>query len=96
MCLTRDHLQFLDETNEADYAAERIGYETYVRFQDQHDRCVECPLLDNGRQGDMYEDCRVHFLRFYISAKRDDDRRYQTMREQQDQEKATPDESGAG
>ena len=72
VCISRSHLTFLGRSNEEDYAAQRIGYETWVRFTDQAERCRECPLLENGAQGDMFEECRVRLLRFFISAKRDD------------------------
>jgi len=72
MCLSTAHLKFLEESNETDHAAGRASYETYVRFTDQAERCWECPLRDNGVQGDMFEACRVRLLRFYIASKRDD------------------------
>lgn len=72
VCISRSHLAFLERSNEEDYAAGRIGYETWVRFSDHAERCWECPLLENGVHGDMFEECRVRLLRFFISAKRDD------------------------
>jgi hypothetical protein len=75
MCIARKHLDFLDERNERDYKAGDIGYETYVRFADHVHQCRQCDLLDNGRQGDIYDECRVRILRYFISAKRDDMRR---------------------
>ncbi len=75
MCLSREHLAFLEARNEEDYEQGRIGYETHVRFADQSSRCAGCDLLDNGRQGDMLEECRLRILRFFISGRQDDERR---------------------
>lgn len=78
MCISRKHLEFLVERNERDHDAELIGYETHLRFEDQSERCLECPLFDNGKQKDMYEECRVRILRFFISGRRDDEKRLAT------------------
>ncbi len=75
MCLKREHVAFLEAANERHYAEARIGYETYIRFEDQATRCRACELCENGRQGDMLEACRVSFLRFFISMKRDAEKR---------------------
>jgi len=75
MCLTREHLELLTARNEEDYSAKRIGYETYIRFGDQSERCEGCPLLSNGVQGDMFEECRLRLLRFFIAGRRDDELR---------------------
>ncbi|RMG11102.1 MAG: hypothetical protein D6729_18475 [Deltaproteobacteria bacterium] len=74
MCIARRHLDYLVARNEEDRAAGRIGYETHLRFEDLAERCRECPLLDNGRQGDMYEECRIRLLRYFVAARRDDSR----------------------
>jgi hypothetical protein len=75
MCISRTHLDYLEERNETDFREKRIGYETYVRFADQSRRCWECPLMDNGLQGDMLEECRLRMLRYFVAAKRDDAQR---------------------
>ncbi len=74
MCISSRHLEFLETTTKAEYEAGRLGYETWVRLEDQAERCWECPLRDNGQQGDMFEACRVRLLRFHIATKRDDAR----------------------
>ena len=74
MCISRAHLDYLVARNESDYAAGRIGYETHVRFDTLAEQCRACPLMDNGRQGDMYETCRVQLLRYFVAARRDDSR----------------------
>ena len=75
MCISRVYLDYLDVVNEEDYKAARIGYETYVRFADHSLQCRQCELLDNGKQGDIYDECRIRALRFFVSAKRDDAKR---------------------
>ncbi|MDF1562168.1 MAG: hypothetical protein P1V51_03945 [Deltaproteobacteria bacterium] len=75
MCISRQHLTYLVDRNEEDYERGNIGYETHVRFVDQSTRCETCTLLDNGRQGDMMEECRLRILRFFIAGRRDDERR---------------------
>ena len=75
MCISREHLVYLADRNEEDYAVGRIGYETHIRFDDQASRCERCELLGNARQGDMMEDCRLRILRFFIAGRRDDEKR---------------------
>ncbi|MFW5878388.1 MAG: hypothetical protein ACOCVR_01085 [Myxococcota bacterium] len=72
MCVSRRHLALLEAQNEEHFRKGLIGYETYVRFADQSRRCWECSLMDNGRQGDMLDECRLRMLRYFVSAKRDD------------------------
>lgn len=75
MCISRANLDFLDVANERDYKSGKIGYETYVRFADHALQCRQCELLDNGKQGDIYDECRVRVLRYFVAAKRDDAKR---------------------
>lgn len=71
MCLARKHVDYLGRTNEADFREGKISYETYIRFVDITERCAGCELCDNGAQGDVHSECRIHFLRLFISMKRD-------------------------
>jgi hypothetical protein len=71
MCLSRKHLDYLERSNESDFHQKRISYETYIRFADIVDRCRECDLCGNGEHGDILGECRLHFLRLFISMKRD-------------------------
>ena len=72
MCVSRRHLAYLEGKNEDHFREKLISYETYVRFADQSRRCWECPLMDNGLQGDMLDECRLRMLRYFVAAKRDD------------------------
>lgn len=80
MCLARKHVDFLGRTNEIDFQQRKISYETYIRFCDVLERCRGCDLCDNGEQGDILGDCRVHVLRMFISMKRDSERLYAERR----------------
>lgn len=71
MCISRKHIDFLDASNEDDYRAGKVSYETYIRMSDIASRCRQCDRLDNGRQGDILDECRVHYLRLFVSMKRD-------------------------
>lgn len=71
MCMSRKHVEYLERTNESDYQQGKISYETYIRFTDIVDRCRECDLCDNDKFGDILSECRVHFLRVFVSMKRD-------------------------
>lgn len=75
MCMSRKHVDYLDVANEQHYREERVGYETYIRFADLSMRCRSCDLCDNGKHGDILEECRVGFLRFFVSMKRDAEKR---------------------
>lgn len=79
MCISRKNLDYLDVCNEQDYRSGKIGYETYVRFADHALQCRQCELLDNGKQGDIYDECRTRVLRFFVAAKRDDAKRLDEM-----------------
>lgn len=72
MCVSRRHLVYLETKNEDHFRDGLIGYETYVRFADQAQRCWDCSLMDNGVQGDMLDECRLRLLRYFVAAKRDD------------------------
>jgi hypothetical protein len=72
MCISRKHLDFMSGINDGHYKAGRIGYETYIRFAEHAGICQKCELLDNGTQGDIFNECRVRVLRYFVSAKRDD------------------------
>lgn len=74
MCLSRKYVDYLERSNEADFEQGRISYETYVRFTDIVDRCRECELCENGQYGDILGECRLHFLRVFVSMKRDTER----------------------
>jgi hypothetical protein len=71
MCLSLKYVDYLERSNEADFRQKRISYETYIRFADIVERCRECDLCENGQYGDISGECRVHFLRLFISMKRD-------------------------
>ncbi len=71
MCISRRHVDFLDASNEDDYRLGRVSYETYIRMSDIASRCRQCDRMDNGQQGDILEECRVHYLRLFVSMKRD-------------------------
>ncbi len=71
MCLTKRHVTYLEESNEREFRAGKISYETYVRFCDIVDRCQGCELMNNGMHGDIMGECRLHFLRVFVSMKRD-------------------------
>ena len=71
MCLARKHVDFLEITNEQDFRSGRVSYETYLRFGDIAMRCRQCERCDNGEHADILPECRVHFLRFFISMKKD-------------------------
>ena len=71
MCLSKKHVEYLERTNEADFQQGRISYETYVRFSDIVERCRECELCGNNEYGDILSECRLHFLRVFVSMKRD-------------------------
>lgn len=74
MCLSRKYVDYLERSNEADFEQGRISYETYVRFTDIVDRCRDCELCENGQYGDILGECRLHFLRVFVSMKRDTER----------------------
>jgi hypothetical protein len=67
-------VEYLEKSNEVDFQQGKISYETYVRFTDIVDRCRECELCDNGQYGDIMGECRLHFLRVFVSMKRDTER----------------------
>jgi hypothetical protein len=71
MCLSTKHLDYLERSNENDFREKRISYETYIRFADIIDRCRNCDMCGNGEYGDILGECRLHFLRLFISMKRD-------------------------
>ncbi|MFN7133190.1 MAG: hypothetical protein ACK4N5_14015 [Myxococcales bacterium] len=71
MCLARKHVDYLDFTNEEEYRSGKISYETYIRMSDIAMRCRQCERMDNGQQGDVLDECRVHFLRLFVSMKHD-------------------------
>jgi len=74
MCLSKKHVEYLERSNEVDFQQGKISYETYVRFTDIVDRCRECELCGNGEYGDIMGECRLHFLRVFVSMKRDTER----------------------
>ncbi len=76
MCLSRKHAEYLERSNETEFQQGKISYETYVRFADIVERCRGCELLDNGQYGDIQGECRLHFLRVFISMKRDAEKLY--------------------
>ncbi|MGC4115306.1 MAG: hypothetical protein QM765_12015 [Myxococcales bacterium] len=71
MCMSKKHVEYLERTNESDYQAAKISYETYIRFVDIVSRCHECDLCGNGKFGDILSECRLHFVRVFASMKRD-------------------------
>jgi hypothetical protein len=71
MCLSKKHVEYLERTNESDFQQGKISYETYVRFSDIVERCRECELCGNNEYGDIQSECRLHFLRVFVSMKRD-------------------------
>jgi hypothetical protein len=79
MCISRKHLAFLEAQNERDYMDEKITSETHLLFNEHRGHCQGCDRLDNGVQGDLYDECRLRILRYFVSAKRDDTERLVPM-----------------
>ncbi len=71
MCLAKRHVDYLEQSNEREFRDGKSSYETYVRFTDIVDRCRGCSLMDNGMHGDITGECRLQFLRVFVSMKRD-------------------------
>jgi len=80
MCLSRKHVDYLERSNETEFQQGKISYETYVRFTDIVDRCRECELCGNGEYGDIMGECRLHFLRVFVSMKRDTEKLFAQKR----------------
>lgn len=81
MCLSLKHVEYLERTNETDFQSGKISYETYVRFADIVDRCRECELCGNAEYGDIQSECRLHFLRVFVSMKRDTEKLFAERRQ---------------
>ena len=70
MCLSQKHVEFLLRTNEVDLHKGTISFESYAKLLSVVERCADCDRCDNGQFGDILPECRVHFLRIFMSMKR--------------------------